>query len=380
VIAGAAALVGCGALFAKLVVRHRQAALFLFLSAALMGPLLNLTFTGIFVSSSDHFLYLPLWFLTLALACLARGALDNWLQQRSAIVVAAGFACLSVGMVTLRSLECRSNDHLWARELEINPNNPFVLREVAKVRASAGDLDQAAELFLRSLSPESVQYALLAQPLTNVNTYFKLLQVQGARTADGDVRSLTLLCDEMSALVEGRSGTVKGRVGRLELGQPISESTLSRMRKETTLEQFIASEAALIASRLGRDVAAERLLARVRRQHLVRVPNRSNVVLAHARIGDFEGARRRIAQLRELRLAEPDQLQAGSGATCRGIASRRAALGRAQAQYAKRGRTGGARCVPARAARAKAGVRAISGCPRHRPAVRSAARGRRTPS
>ena len=310
VTAGAAALAGGLALLVWLFRRDRVAASLLALSAAFMGPLLNWTYTGIFVSSSDHFLYLPLWLAVLVAARIASARLDGLLRQRVVLIAASGLAVVCAAVVAVRSVECRSNETLWERELELNPDNPFVLREVAKVEASAGRLEVAEDLFMRSLAPASVQYALLAQPLSNAGTYFKLLQVQTARTADGDVRALSLLCDEMTALAEGRSGTVRGRVGRLEVGQTIKATTITRLRKETLLEQFMAAEAALAASRLGRDQTTRELLARVRNKDLVWVPNRSNVVLAHARIGDFDGARKRIAYLRSWGLLDEKKLTA----------------------------------------------------------------------
>jgi hypothetical protein len=80
--------------------------------------------------------------------------------------------------------------------------------------------------------------------------------------------------------------------------------------EEPRLRAQIASTAALVATRLDRMTRAKELLAALPDDQLRRLPDPPNLLLAHARAGDFAGAERRAALLRSLAPAYGDEFRA----------------------------------------------------------------------
>lgn len=269
----------------------------LLLAAAFMGPLLNFTTTGIFVSSSDHFLYLPLWLLTLGTLGLFRRGCESWLQTRGSQLLLAAFSLVSIGMLWARSFECQSNATLWPRELEINADNPFVLREVAKELAGEGHLDEAQALFAQSLEPASAQYVMLAPPGSNLEVHHRVVSIEAALRADGDVVALGALMDELRNLAQGELGAQTTTVGRAQLGRRFSAEELAKALGKDRMRPEWRAEAAMVAARLCLDAEANAFLAAVPDRYLSSVVSPENLVLTELRIGNFERARDRLLRL-----------------------------------------------------------------------------------
>jgi tetratricopeptide (TPR) repeat protein len=121
--------------------------------------------------------------------------------------------------------------------------------------------------------------------------YLRMLGLMAARTADGNVRDLTLLSRELDALVAGHTNTVKGTVGDLALGRPVSPS-LHAFALAFGTREMLAADAALLATRLGDDAHGRDLLRSIDDRHLEEITNLQNVGLAHARLRDFTEAER----------------------------------------------------------------------------------------
>jgi tetratricopeptide (TPR) repeat protein len=255
-----------------------------------LGPLLNFTYTGIFVTTSDHFLYLPLLLFMLAVARRHRERIAEWAERRAVRLGFAGLIAVYAAVDVVRVFDFRDQTSMFEAEVANNPHNPLALKSLAEDRASLGRTDEAFALFLRSSAPESRKYALLMPPWLNYQDYVRLLGLQAARTADGNVSDLMLLYRELLAVLNGGTPVVKGRVGELELGfrppaADLEKSLLGGGRVSVT------AEAALVASRLGDDVRARALLASIGDKYLDVLSNVHNVALAYARLEDFAGAR-----------------------------------------------------------------------------------------
>jgi len=117
------------------------------------------------------------------------------------------------------------------------------------------------------------------------------------------------LLDEMERLLDGRSVGAMERVGELELGRPFDSRALE-VSLSNGGRQALAAEAAFVASRVGAAATARRHLATLGPQDARHVPSVGNLVLAHARIGDFEGARRWLGALPDARDVEEQRLGA----------------------------------------------------------------------
>ena len=295
VVAGAVVLAAYSALVAAaLVKKDRVAALLLVLAAASLGPLLNFTHTGLFVTTSDHFLYLPLLLLLAGFGHLFGYALAARARVRSVQLAFAALLLACVAVDEVRLLDYRSQATLFRHELALNPENPQALRSVAEVEAGLGNLDAAYDLLRRASLPGSARYSMLLPDYRLYENYLRMLGLMAARTADGNVRDLTLLYRELDALVAGRIDTVKGTVGDLVLGRPVSPA-LHAFALGYGTRDMLAAEAALLATRLGDDDHARELLRSIGDGHLEEITNLQNIALAYARLGDFAAAERWLA-------------------------------------------------------------------------------------
>lgn len=258
---------------------------------AAFGPLLNFTNTGIFVTTSDHFLYLPLLLFFAALGVLFGEPMVRALQQRSVLLALAGVFVAYVAVNLLRTYDYRDQNAMVEREVELNPHNPLMLKTLAEQRARDGDIDQAVALFLDAAKPESMKYALLLPDWLEYQNYLHLLGLQASRTSDGAVDDLQHLLDELDALLRAQPPPWRGRVGELQVGR-----RLDAKRQKDALRgnnrSILSAEAAFIATRLGEDARARALLANVREDLVDKLSNAPNVVLAYARLGMFAKARR----------------------------------------------------------------------------------------
>lgn len=282
-------------------------------AALFMGPLLNFTSTGIFVSSSDHFLYLPLWLLAVGAFVWWREPLARWMAQRSAAGLIGILSLVCCAAFWARAIECRDNDSLWNRELEINPDNPFVLREVATRYASQGALDEAQALFERSLSPASLQYSMLAAPGSNLEVHHRVVSLEAALRADGDVVALRALYAELTNLAEGRLGQHHELVGRAELGRSFSALEMEKALGKERMRPEWRAEAAFVATRLCRNAEARRQLDQIPDLYLRSVVSPENLILSELRTGNLARAAERLNYMEQrrgspLEIVDPDVL------------------------------------------------------------------------
>jgi len=133
----------------------------------------------------------------------------------------------------------------------------------------------------------------LNRPEERYIAYVNLLNIEGLRTADGDAPTLEKLLREWRFLLKGRKSVQAGRIGELVLGRHFGARTLKEC---AVLEKLrLSTLAGPVAVRLGHDEMARRLLTDAR-------PNKAtipeNVVVAFARLGDADGARRFMAEMR----------------------------------------------------------------------------------
>jgi protein O-mannosyl-transferase len=274
--------------------RRDRAAMWLLLAAlGFIGPLLNFTDTGIGVTTSDRFLYVPLLLLTCAVLRLASTRLTKLLHHRTALLAGAGILVVWVAIIEVRTFDYVDDDTFWQHELALDPNNPLVISEVSRLHARRGELEEAFEGSRRILSAESSRYVVLSTPEARAQSYLRALGLHGALSADGDVRTLEAVFHELNAFLHGEPQSMRGKVGEFVLGARVPRSTLRWLDGPDGIA--LAAEGALVAARIGEDARAREFLARVPDEQIWRTENPLNVVLTHARLGQFDRARERLS-------------------------------------------------------------------------------------
>jgi tetratricopeptide (TPR) repeat protein len=291
VVAGAVVLVSYSALVVYALRKDRVSALLLTVAAAALGPLLNFTHTGVFVTASDHFLYLPLLLLLAGLGRLFRDLLTPRARVRSVRLAFGALLLAYVAVDLVRLLDYRSQETLFRHELAVNPQNPQALKALAEVESGRGNLDAAYDLLRRASLPASTRYSMLSPNFRQYENYLRMLGLMAARTADGNVRDLTLLYRELDALVAGRTNTVNGTVGDLVIGHAVTPA-LHEYALAYGTRDMLAAEAGLLATRLGDDAHGRELLRSISDRYLEEITNLQNVALAYARLRDFAAADR----------------------------------------------------------------------------------------
>jgi tetratricopeptide (TPR) repeat protein len=314
VIAGAVVLALSLVLLLITYQKDRVAALLLVAAASALGPLLNFTDTGISVTTSDRFLYLPLFLFLAGLARRYGDFLSARARARGVKVAFGGLLSVYLAIDVLRVPDYRDQEAFYRHELRLNPRNPQALRAMSEVSAHAGHIDEAFELLRLGSSPESTRYSLLLPEWRLYENYLRMLGLMAAMTADGNVRDLTLLYRELDALLAGRTKSVSGRVGELELGRHVTPS-LHAYTLQYGTRDILSAEAGILATRLGDDVHARELLGSISDEHVDALPNVRNIALAYARLEDFPRARHWMeAQTR----SSPEQYREGSQAPEKG--------------------------------------------------------------
>jgi hypothetical protein len=275
--------------------RDRGAALLLAAAAAWLAPVLNLTYVGKSVQTgNDRCLYLPLFLLVCGLVRLERTRATDWILRRPVRLALGGWTVIAASVIVLRSLDYHSDRTFWQHELDVDPANPFALREIGFAHARDGELAASAGYFARTLEPPSSYYVALNRPEERYTAYINLLYIEGLRTGDGDAPTLEKLLREWLFLLEGQQSDQAGRIGELVLGRHFGARTL---KESAVLEKRrLSTLAAPIAVRLGHDDIARRLLIDAEPRKAT-IPE--NVVVAFERLGDFDGARRFMARMRQ---------------------------------------------------------------------------------
>ncbi|MES1186312.1 MAG: hypothetical protein ABUL60_21045, partial [Myxococcales bacterium] len=300
VVAGVAATAGYFLLFVWAWRRDRAAAASLLAAVLVLAPVLNFFETGIYVSVSDHFLYLPLLLLLLGVGRAMRSQLVRLPERRFA------FAALALGIVcfvpnTLRARDFKDNRTLWTRELAINPHNPVALDWLSAELATNGDPAGATKLIERALEPAASRYFLLAGKNADSGRHVRRVVLTAALTPDGDREALARLYEELESFVRGAPSRHVSAIGTLVIGVEHGQALTARAMNARGRSALVA-ELATIASRLGHQADTRRWLNGVDLLHPQQLPNPLAVILAQARTGDYPAA---FASLLRLDEAKP---------------------------------------------------------------------------
>lgn len=322
------------ALVARSLKKDLAAAVLLVAAAAAFGPLLNFVFTGIVVTTFDHYLYLPLLVLSVGMVRRFAAPLVRVAERRGARFAFAGVIGVYLVIDLVRTWDYREQEYIYLRELELAPFNHFALKAMSEERAKVGRFEEAYDYLIRSTLPDSRRYALLTNEHDRARTYMRLLTLQVASTADGNVTDLEKMYDDLRAFIEtvpGKKGPVAGDVMP---GLPPTEVFISPA--DTWGErELVAAEVALLASRLGDDDAVRAHVKVVEDGHVETLTNFHNLALAYGRIEAFEGARRYLDRVERelsyrLRPGEFDDLRTRLGRAERLFARGATASGNAQ--------------------------------------------------
>jgi hypothetical protein len=332
VAAGAAVSLAVVGALATALRTDRAAALLLAAFVASLLPLCNFVRTGLPYGTADHLLYLPLLLLASGLARLGHARIVAWSERRD-VKLAFGAVLLTYGgIVLVRTLDYQDQTTLFESELALFPDNPVAEMSLGEEAARAGDVERAFSLSLSALAKEGRTYPPLLARATAAKTYLRLLGLQAARTADGSPDELRLLLAEMERLLARKLTGTAVAVGELRLGRAFDERVLASALDDGG-EEALSAEAAFVASRLGARETARRLLASLGPEASRHLPSVGNVILAHARILDFDGAMRWLALLPAGADAEQRRLEAARALLARAASapSLEASVLRAQA-------------------------------------------------
>lgn len=288
VTAGVALSLGYGALVAWTYRRDRAAAACLVTALLLLAPVLNFFETGIYVSVSDHFLYLPLLLLLLGVAA-ALGPRLAGLPDRAFSLTALVVGAICLIPNTLRARDFANDRALWTKELELNPDNPVALEWLSVEVARDGEPKEAARMLERAGQPAAKRHFLLAGKNADSGRHVRRVVLTAAVTPDGDAHALELLYEELLSFDQGAPSGHVTQWGTLILGKERGQALMARTMNSRG-RGALEAELATLATRLGHNDAAKHWLARLDLQHPQLLPNPLNLVLAQARVGDYHAA------------------------------------------------------------------------------------------
>jgi hypothetical protein len=275
--------------------RDRAAGVCLIAAVTFLAPVLNFIETGIFVTVSDHFLYLPLFLLALGTA-RAMGPSLAGLSPRALGLTALAVVIISSVANVARARDYANSAALWQRELELDAFNPVALEWQSRELSNQGRLAGAATLLERALHGEAQRHFLLARKEAASGRYVRLFEIYAALTPDGDRPKLEQIYAELLGFWHGERTLQQGRLGAIQLGGDYGQAPTAR-RMNARGRAALAAELGVLASRLGRLKEARAWLERVPDAELSFVPNPLTLVLARARTQDFKGAEQSLAVL-----------------------------------------------------------------------------------
>ncbi|HVW28395.1 MAG TPA: hypothetical protein VHC69_23690 [Polyangiaceae bacterium] len=283
--------------------RDRRLAGTIGVATLLALPIINVSYTGFPGTTADRFLYVPLFFVALAAGRHLGPGLDRWAARPLSPLVTAAIGLVACAVCWVRTLDYLSNETVWRHELEVNPDNPQALAGMSEVLASEGDLDDAATLLRRALTPAALRYKLLANP---ARYYFGLLEMQGPRLADGNVPALEALLGEIASLLGVSPPKDRHRpperAGDLVLAPPLWDEHFDVQLDNAT--EHLGAAGVILASRLGHDHGgddvAHRFLSRLGEGLGLDARGHYNLALALGRGGDYAGARRELVRARRM--------------------------------------------------------------------------------
>jgi len=285
VLLGVLASVGYLVLLVRAFRRDRPAFVLLLTALALIGPLLNFSYTGVYVTTSDHFLYLPLLALVTGLLRLHREPFVRFSKERAARLAFGGALLVYIAIDALRVLDYRSDDAMWEHEIEVNPDNPVALGFMSKIYAGQGDIPRAYALMQSAVAPSARRFFLLAgKRAARLAANSRVVALAAALVPDGDVRTLERADDELESLLLAMPSDVDQR--------PLGPRLLTELPLHNDELAAMAADTALVSTRVGHLRRARELTSAMRDDVLWHVPSPLNYVLTVARAGDFARARR----------------------------------------------------------------------------------------
>lgn len=267
--------------------RDRPSFLLILGGAIFLGPLLNFSYTGIYVTTSDHFLYFPLLLLIAGSLRLFRRRLAVLFDVRAFRLAAGGVLVLCAAVDVIRVLDYRDDATFWNHEIEVNPENPVALTELSRMAARAGDPEAAFALIQKADAPASRRFFLLAgERGARIVTRARRLALDATLRADGDVAALESIFDELRHLLA---------MCRSEYGEPLGFAGALKIASQNGQVAAIVSDAALVGTRIGRTEDAATLANALSGQAVFRSSNPLNLVLVYGRLGEFGRARRTLS-------------------------------------------------------------------------------------
>lgn len=288
--------------------RDRGAFLLLLTALAFLGPLLNVFHTGSQFTTSDRFLYLPLWLFALGLCRLFVRALAPLLHVGAAHVAGVGVLLIYLGLNVSRSFDFMTSEALWTNELSINPDNPVALRALSAHQFGQGEVVQAIESLTLSLQRPSLSYVTLALPDKNVDAYARLVALHAQALPDGASTDLRSLVADAVDRLSARTRTSRSDV--LAIDWPLDEPSA----RWTALrgEEIIARHLAPHFTRLDSSDVSRTLLDALPNERLHLTPNPLLIAIAEAREERFDRAQGRLETMRKHQMLMPEIVTAST--------------------------------------------------------------------
>lgn len=172
------------------------------------------------------------------------------------------------------------------------------LENLSRHSAQQGRINEAQQLLTVALDVGR-RYPKWNSPSTRLDTMVRQLELRAAVTADGDVGTLEAIERAYSAILRTEPPSPKTLAALGFEDFPSSKAALLSIANPTKRNAMRAT-VAFVAARLGHAESARAALDAIDDVALAYLPNPVNIVLSHARLGDFGAARARLSALERL--------------------------------------------------------------------------------
>ncbi len=250
---GSVALLGAAALVYRSVRKDRVAAAFLIAAFVLLGPLLNFTYSGIQVTASDRFLYLPLCCLLVGGIRQTREFVSRYFSARPLRLAALGLLSVFAAVDVARVPDFFSNQLFWEHERSVRPDNPVALRWEAKAAMAQGELEQARSLLIAAIEPSGQHYALLNGAVPRAMSYAYSLVLEAAQWPDGAQAEIVAVLDVLSRYRTGEAYSTTHFATLERLTPPSNQLSLDREPVEDAAERARMGDKQLGGDPVARD-------------------------------------------------------------------------------------------------------------------------------
>ena len=236
----------------------------IFITVALLAPVLNIVWIGYPYLVANRFLYVPIVGIAVAVAALVarmvpdagsngidRTALEVRARRVGLIVV--GFALIHGASIAVRALDFRSEYAFWASEVEMHPDVPLALGGLAAAEEQAGRPGRAFLLRRRAYELKSRRYGF-ADASAQAEMLFELVRTGAGTYPDDAVGPLEDVVRLSRDVLANRAGTSSAQVH----GVAVTVQTGQLDRYLRTDAASVLDTLALTLSRLGRHDEAMR--------------------------------------------------------------------------------------------------------------------------